>query len=271
MAYIALVASCALGQQRGCLNWTNPSICNAYCSLDHFVYNKCNESHTWNMSAVTKTPEMFALAPSFNGDISKWDMQKVNDMMAMFTGATLFNSNISAWNTENVEDMTSMFDSAISFNQDVSGWDVSKVVFMRNMFYNTTFNKNISKWNVSGVIDMSGMFEHTSKFNQDISKWDVANVFSTEYMFAHATSFNQDISGWTIGVNRDPSSINTLGMFNNATAFLNHEGGCRHYKTAMAFNASTHGLFCAQNSECNTSYFACGSCDVCTHAHTEKK
>ena len=46
--------------------------------------------------------EMFHLAESFNGDLSKWSTSNVKNMARTFSGAKSFNSDISNWDVSTV-------------------------------------------------------------------------------------------------------------------------------------------------------------------------
>ena len=81
---------------------------------------------------------------------------------------------------------------------------------------------------------------------------NVSSVKDMTLMFYSAAAFNSDISDWNV------SGVTTMThMFYSAAAFRAHDGGCRHYKVAMAFNRLTNGRFCEQNLDCVNSYFAC--------------
>jgi surface protein len=66
--------------------------------------------------------EMFHLAESFNGDLSKWSTSNVKNMARTFSGAKSFNSDISNWDVSSVLDMYRMFYNATSFNQNLCNW-----------------------------------------------------------------------------------------------------------------------------------------------------
>merc|ERR1712072_1060221 len=75
---------------------------------------------------------MFAVAYSFNGDLSKWDVAKFSSMKAMF-GSARFDGDLSKWDVSRVTDMSFMFRNS-NFNGDLSKWDVSQVTLMNEMF-----------------------------------------------------------------------------------------------------------------------------------------
>jgi surface protein len=84
---------------------------------------------------------MFAVATSFNGNISNWDVGNVTSMNGMFVEATSFNQDISNWDVGNVTDMAGMFEGATSFNQDISNWNVGNVTDgnLNEMFKDVSF------------------------------------------------------------------------------------------------------------------------------------
>ena len=112
---------------------------------------------------------VFSDAKVFNGDLSKWDVSSVTKMPNMFRWATSFNADLSKWDVSNVGDMNGMFNRANSFNSDLSEWDVSSVPSMLGMFRDaTSFNTDISKWDVSRVDNMDYMFRGAILFKQKL-------------------------------------------------------------------------------------------------------
>ena len=66
---------------------------------------------------------IFALATSFNGDLSKWDTSQVTNVEGIFYGATSFNGDLAKWDTRKATNMGLMFEGATSFKGDLSKWD----------------------------------------------------------------------------------------------------------------------------------------------------
>ena len=71
---------------------------------------------------------------------------------------------------------------------------------------------------------MSLMLSGNRVFNQDISSWDVSKVTDMSYLLSSAYTFNHDVTGWTM----KDASVNVLGMFGGATAFLAAFTNCGH-------------------------------------------
>jgi hypothetical protein len=69
---------------------------------------------------------MFAVASSFNGDLSKWNVAKGRNLAGMFTVASSFNGDLSKWDVAQGTDFADMFAGASSFNGDLSTWNVAK-------------------------------------------------------------------------------------------------------------------------------------------------
>ena len=61
------------------------------------------------MSNVIDMSCMFAVALSFNQDVSDWDVFKVTDMSKMFYYASLFDQVMSEWDVSNVTNMRKCF------------------------------------------------------------------------------------------------------------------------------------------------------------------
>lgn len=81
----------------------------------------------WKTSSAINMDSMFAIANTFNTDISGWDVSNVTNMKSMFTQARAFNQDISGWNVSNVENMNNTFNFTDEFNQDLSKWCVAKI------------------------------------------------------------------------------------------------------------------------------------------------
>ena len=81
----------------------------------------------WKTSSAINMDSMFAIANTFNTDISGWDVSNVTNMKSMFTQASSFNQDISGWDVSNVENMNNTFNFAGEFNQDLSEWCVAKI------------------------------------------------------------------------------------------------------------------------------------------------
>merc|ERR1711957_57230 len=84
--------------------------------------------------------EVFALAPSFNGDLSQWNTSRVTDMSGLFYGAVSFNRDISSWDVSSVTTMEyGMFHGAAAFNQNLCAWgEVFPYSVARNSFFRDT-------------------------------------------------------------------------------------------------------------------------------------
>jgi len=145
----------------------------------------------WNTSAATNLHRMFALARSFNQDISAWNIANVITTSGMFLGVSGFhgfNRSLNAWDVSSVTDMSEMFANC-DYDQPLGAWNVAAVTTMQGMFRSGLFNKPIGTWDVSGVTDMAFMFASVSTnaqrafFDQDIGGWNVSNVITMEAMF----------------------------------------------------------------------------------------
>ena len=90
----------------------------------------------------------FALASSFNSDMSKWSTGRVRDVSALFAFASSFNSDISQFDVSQVTDMGSLLAKALSFKRenDLADWDTGRVKYMDAFFSGATFNPNVSAW-----------------------------------------------------------------------------------------------------------------------------
>ena len=129
------------------------------------------------------------------------DLSGVTDMRFMFALATSFNQDISGWDVSNITSMGNMFDRATSFNQDISGWVTSRLTNTSNMFKDASaFNQNIGGWNVSSLTIMHTMFNGATAFDQDISTWDVSNVTTMASMLDNSglsdTNYDNLLTGW---------------------------------------------------------------------------
>jgi len=92
----------------------------------------------------------FALAYSFDQDISGWYTDAVNEMVGTFSSAKSFNRDISEWHTGAVTSLQEMFSFSSSFNVDISGWDTTSVTSYESMFkYTYDFNQVLC-WNIGG-------------------------------------------------------------------------------------------------------------------------
>ena len=72
---------------------------------------------------------MFAMAKSFNSDITSWDVSKVHTASYMFLHALAFNQDISDWHVSNITDMERMLRDArtFSFKEKVERkWNIHK-------------------------------------------------------------------------------------------------------------------------------------------------
>lgn len=106
-----------------------------------------NLSH-WDVSNVTNFEKMFFYAQTQDiVGIENWKTSSAINMDSMFAIANTFNTDISGWDVSNVTNMKSMFTQARSFNQDISGWNVSNVKNMNNTFnFTDEFNQDLSEW-----------------------------------------------------------------------------------------------------------------------------
>ena len=106
-----------------------------------------NLSH-WDVSNVTNFEKTFFYAQTQDiVGIENWKTSSAINMDSMFAIANTFNTDISGWDVSNVTNMKSMFTQASSFNQDISGWDVSNVENMNNTFnFTDEFNQDLSEW-----------------------------------------------------------------------------------------------------------------------------
>ncbi|WP_282042967.1 BspA family leucine-rich repeat surface protein [Winogradskyella flava] len=174
-----------------------------------------------NLSGVASLEKMFALASSFNTDISSWDISGITNIKQMFNGATMFNQDIGIWNTSNVTNMESVFDGASSFNQDISGWNTSSVTTMLKMFVNApSFDQDISNWNVESVTDftlmLSGASLSVSNYDALLNSWNAQNLqpnlaisVNSNYCNGSAAKANMIANdGWTFFDLGEDCSIN---------------------------------------------------------------
>ena len=65
---------------------------------------------------------MFDQATSFNDNITQWDVSSVTRFPEMFAFATSFNQNISSWNVSQADNMSQMFLNSSAFNQNLCSW-----------------------------------------------------------------------------------------------------------------------------------------------------
>ena len=151
-------------------------------------------------------------------------------------------------------------------------WLMSNVRTMRYMFAGTTENiPDISVWDMTGEVeDVTGLFYQAINFNQDISPWDVQYITKMDYMFSYATSFNQGlIKDWIIN-----SGASMFGIFHEATAFVNANGGCRYFDTVVQWNMFLNDNVCFQQGspgctyQCVNCHTACAPTSVPTSAPT---
>ena len=217
--------------QWGNTTWTTME--NAFYGADNMAYNAADSP---DLSSVTNMNEMFAVAISFNGDLSSWDVSKVTDMFGMFSNADSFNGNLSSWDVSAVTDMSSMFDGATDFNGDLSSWDVSSVTDMNNMFYYaTSFNQPLNDWDVSSVTEMDGMFFYTPSFTQNLGNW---------YVVANATSIARaDVPGVVAEISAQNDHLNghnpTYGIgSDNDYAFFEIVNGNKINMTSVGTKSS---------------------------------
>jgi surface protein len=183
------------------------------------IYNK-----GWDTSNVINMRMAFAMAYSFNQDISSWNVSNVRDMSSLFFSAKKFNQPLNNWNVSNVTIMKGLFKQATDFNQNINDWDVSKVTSMEDLFSNAyTFNQPLYKWNVLNVINMRQIFINARSFNQYINNWDVSNVETFEYAFSGTDSFKQYLGDWGIK-NQYIHGIYIYGYTFNENNFM-HEFG----------------------------------------------
>ena len=77
-------------------------------------------------------------------------------MKGMFALANTFNGDLSTWSIARVTDMSDMFYEASAFNRDLSKWNVVRTTTMGSMFYNAQAfgSRGLSKWNVANVKNM---------------------------------------------------------------------------------------------------------------------
>ena len=174
----------------------------------------------WDVSRVTKMPEMFYHASVFNADLSKWDVSGVTGTMGMmFSHAYVFDSDLSKWDVSRVTGMGEMFYKAYAFDRDLSNWNVSSVKSMYSMFSNAnSFNADLSKWDVSRVTDMRNMFREAGSFNANLSKWDVPSSSKIRSgMFYGTTSFKQTLCGEAWVNSNDPRKFSNSAGSISAT------------------------------------------------------
>lgn len=94
-------------------------------------------NYNWiDISSLTSLTSLFALAPSFSGDISAWDVSNIVNMNYTFNGCKSFNCDLSNWDTKNVKFMSSIFkNSCITREQFKSwNWNIKSVITKYNMF-----------------------------------------------------------------------------------------------------------------------------------------
>lgn len=98
-------------------------------------------------------------------DLTNVDTSNVQDMSSMFAMALSFDQDISGWDTSTVETMMQMFAVALSFNQDISGWDTNTVETMTQMFWcSESFDQDISAWCVTQITQKPPYFDTDAGF-----------------------------------------------------------------------------------------------------------
>lgn len=196
-------------------------------------------------SNVANMAYMFFLAETFNnGSITNDGLNpmifnstsNLTTLNGAFALATTFNQNVSFDDTSNVADMAYMFSLAEKFNNGSTIDDgLNPLVFNNitgtalevtiSMFYQSLeFNQTITM-DASNLSTMSFMFAYAEKFNNGSATNDGLNplYFNTsnklqtiESMFNHASSFNQNLTF------QDTTSVEkTISMFEYAELYNN--------------------------------------------------
>jgi len=112
----------------------------------------------------------FALAYSFDQDISGWYTDAVNEMVGTFSSAKSFNRDISEWHTGAVTSLQEMFSFSSSFNVDISGWDTTSVTSYESMFKYTYDFSQVLCWNIGGGITTDMFYSSSGSSNRYAAK-----------------------------------------------------------------------------------------------------